>query len=51
MSNPSTIIPGRFPELQDIKTHHKTAIQATLGLPEKFQKFDLKPIILMTFGT
>ena len=53
MSDPnrSRIIPGRFPELEGIKIHDTTAIQAPLGIPEEFQKFDLKPIILMSFGT
>ena len=51
IQNHSRIIQGSFPELQGIKIHDKTPIQATLGLPEKNQNFDLKPIILMSFGT
>ena len=38
--NSFRIIPGRFPELQDIKIHHRTPIQAPLRLPEKIQNFD-----------
>ena len=51
IQNHSRIIQGSFPELQDIKIHDRTAIQAPLGLSEEFQKFDLKRIILMTFWT
>ena len=48
--NRSRIIPGSFPELQDIKIHHRTPIQATLGLQKNFKNSTWNPSFWWVLG-